>query len=173
MAEGFVRAPYIRDYANIIGIDPDVAVDDFCRLLPFHGDRRRETLVRGQADIVGHRFAPGQDQLPAGVREDRRRRFSNNTESESPRYSTMDLRIAAAILDQGLVIALASAVGMASPRHFWLALSVIALLYHAAGVASAGCSPAAWAIRSYMMRQPRGTTRGEVFRPLPHTIDQA
>jgi hypothetical protein len=109
-----------------------------------------------------------------GVREDRRRRSARSAESgEAPRYTTMDLRIAAAILDQGVVMAVAAAVGMASPRHFWPALALIALLYHGAGVASAGCSPAAWAIRSYMMRQPRGTTRGDVFRPVPHTIDQA
>src|SRR3954451_20130232 len=45
----YVRAR-LRDYANIVGLDANVVIDDFCRLFPDKGDRRRETLVRGQAE---------------------------------------------------------------------------------------------------------------------------
>jgi transcriptional regulator with XRE-family HTH domain len=48
----FARA-YIREYAEIVGADPDVTVDEFCRWFP-EGDRRAERLIRGHAEIVGH-----------------------------------------------------------------------------------------------------------------------
>lgn len=58
----FARA-YVREYAKIIGADPEATVDEFCRCFP-HGDRRGERLVRGQAEIVGHAIAYD-EQVPA------------------------------------------------------------------------------------------------------------
>lgn len=65
----FARA-YIRDYAKIIGAEPDATVDEFCRWFP-QGDRRAERLIRGQAAIVNHPLE-FQDELPPDVEEDRR-----------------------------------------------------------------------------------------------------
>ncbi|HZP49217.1 MAG TPA: helix-turn-helix domain-containing protein [Vicinamibacterales bacterium] len=48
----FARA-YVREYAEIVGADPDATVDEFCRWFP-QGDRRAERLIRGQAEIVNH-----------------------------------------------------------------------------------------------------------------------
>ncbi|HZT77476.1 MAG TPA: helix-turn-helix transcriptional regulator [Vicinamibacterales bacterium] len=48
----FARA-YVREYADIVGVDADATVDEFCRWFP-QGDRRAERLIRGQAEIVGH-----------------------------------------------------------------------------------------------------------------------
>jgi len=48
----FARA-YIREYARLVGVDPDATVDEFCRWFA-QGDRRAEPLIRGQARIVGH-----------------------------------------------------------------------------------------------------------------------
>lgn len=57
----FARA-YIRQYAEAIGADPDITVDEFCRWFP-EGDRRVERVVREQALMVGHELA-WDDQLP-------------------------------------------------------------------------------------------------------------
>jgi transcriptional regulator with XRE-family HTH domain len=48
----FVRA-YVREYANMIGAEPDATIDELCRWFP-QADRRAERLIRGQAEIVGH-----------------------------------------------------------------------------------------------------------------------
>ncbi len=39
----FARA-YIRDYARLVGLDPEEVVEEFCRYFP-NGDRHRDTLV--------------------------------------------------------------------------------------------------------------------------------
>src|SRR5262245_52590224 len=65
----FARA-YIRDYAKMVGADPDAIVDEFCRWFP-QGDRRADRQIRGQAEIVNHNLQPG-DELPPDVSEDRR-----------------------------------------------------------------------------------------------------
>ena len=50
---GIYSRAYIRQYAQAIGVDPDAAVDEFCRWFP-QGDRRAERALREHADIVGH-----------------------------------------------------------------------------------------------------------------------
>src|SRR5262249_38193041 len=68
---GVFARSYIRDYARMIGVDPESAVDEFCRWFP-QGDRRALKLVREQAKIVGHEFHGHGDVPPAGVEIDRR-----------------------------------------------------------------------------------------------------
>src|SRR5215212_6523466 len=65
----FARA-YIRDYAKIVGADPDATVDEFCRWFP-HGDRRAGRQIRGQAEIVNHQLE-FEEHVPPEVGEDRR-----------------------------------------------------------------------------------------------------
>ena len=48
----FARA-HIRQYARLIGADPEAAVDKFCRWYQ-KGDRRALPVVSEQAHIVGH-----------------------------------------------------------------------------------------------------------------------
>ncbi|MGE5245185.1 MAG: helix-turn-helix domain-containing protein [Betaproteobacteria bacterium] len=63
----FARA-YVREYARLVGADPHTTVDEFCRWFP-NGDRRLESVVRGQAAIVGHQL-DWEEAPPAG--EERR-----------------------------------------------------------------------------------------------------
>jgi len=65
---GLFARSFIRDYAQIVGADPDATIDEFRRWFP-EGDRRAERLIRGQAQIVGHSL-DWQDQVPPD--EDRR-----------------------------------------------------------------------------------------------------
>ncbi|PYR58583.1 MAG: hypothetical protein DMF91_16875 [Acidobacteria bacterium] len=66
----FARA-YVREYARLIGADPESTVDDFCRWFP-QGDRRVLRVVREQAEIVGHRLE-WREQLPPDAGETDRR----------------------------------------------------------------------------------------------------
>jgi len=65
----FARA-FIRDYAKMIGADPDATVNEFCRWFP-HGDRRALPQIQGQAAIVNHTLEV-KDEVPEQVGEDRR-----------------------------------------------------------------------------------------------------
>jgi transcriptional regulator with XRE-family HTH domain len=65
----FARA-YIRDYAKIIGVDPDTTVDEFCRWFP-QGDRRADRQILEHAELLDHK--PNlKNEVPASVGEDRR-----------------------------------------------------------------------------------------------------
>jgi transcriptional regulator with XRE-family HTH domain len=66
----FARA-FIRDYANAVGLDADELVDDFCRLFPV-GDRRANSLIRAQSEIIGHQTTYTDDPSLIPGRVDRR-----------------------------------------------------------------------------------------------------
>ena len=48
---GLYARAYVRDYATAIGLDPEEAVDEFCRLFP-HGDRRVRGTMKEMAAII-------------------------------------------------------------------------------------------------------------------------
>jgi len=68
---GIFARSYIRDYARLIGADPDAVVDEFCRWFQ-KGDRRVFRVVAEHAQIVGHELQWRDDRLPAGLDADRR-----------------------------------------------------------------------------------------------------
>lgn len=59
---GLYARAWIRAYATVVAIDPDDAVNEFCRLFP-QGDRRANSTIR---DIAGIVAAPPayQDEFP-------------------------------------------------------------------------------------------------------------
>jgi transcriptional regulator with XRE-family HTH domain len=67
---GIFARSFIRDYAKLVGADPDATVDEFCRWFP-QGDRRALPQIRGQAAIVNHPLEAA-DVVPPDVGEDRR-----------------------------------------------------------------------------------------------------
>ena len=69
---GIYARAYVRGYAKVIGVDPESTVDEFCRCFP-HGDRRAELVIRGQAEIVGHKDLQWRDHVPPRVGEVDRR----------------------------------------------------------------------------------------------------
>lgn len=66
----FARA-YVREYARMIGVDPEATVDEFCRWFP-QGDRRALRFMREHAEIVGHQLEAQEDVPPAASDGDRR-----------------------------------------------------------------------------------------------------
>jgi transcriptional regulator with XRE-family HTH domain len=59
---GIFARSYVREYASLIGVDPESTVDEFCRWFS-RGDRRVLRLMREQAEIVGHQLE-WQEELP-------------------------------------------------------------------------------------------------------------
>ena len=49
--KGLYARAWIRGYANVVGLDPDSQVDEFCRLFP-QGDRRSGETIRDIASII-------------------------------------------------------------------------------------------------------------------------
>ena len=84
----FARA-WVREYARLIGADPETTVDDFCRWFP-QGDRRVLRVVREQAEIVGHQLA-WREQLPAGSSNDRRETEAEAAASRQARLPLVSL----------------------------------------------------------------------------------
>lgn len=91
----FARA-FIRDYAHAIGLDADEVVDDFCRLFPL-GDRRANTLIRAQSEIIGHQTSYADDPalIPGGV--DRRSGSSSPEPPPAPARRWFGARLFAAL----------------------------------------------------------------------------
>jgi transcriptional regulator with XRE-family HTH domain len=136
----FARA-YIRDYCTIVGLDPDETVDEFCRYFP-QGDRRRENLIRGQADVVDIRSQYHEDLLPPdgdrrAVPEDSRRTVRPWTFPGGERGR----RLAGASADVASVSVAAAAVAALLGVQFLPALGILSVGYHAVGSALVGSSP--------------------------------
>jgi transcriptional regulator with XRE-family HTH domain len=93
----FARA-YLRDYAKIIGVDPETTVDEFCRWFP-HGDRRAEPQIRGQAEIVGHDL-DWSDPVPAEVAEGDRRWSADKVEAAARVAASQPEHRASSVFDR-------------------------------------------------------------------------
>ena len=80
----FARA-FVREYAQLVGLDPDATVDEFCRCFP-QGDRRAEPVLRGSAEIVNHQLE-WQDHVPPAVAAEGDRRGAGSAPAMSPKPS--------------------------------------------------------------------------------------
>jgi len=95
----FARA-FVRDYANAIGLDADEVVDDFCRLFPL-GDRRANSLIRAQSEIIGHETTYVDDRalIPGGV--DRRTGRQSIAPPKAPARRWFGARLFDAVKQRG------------------------------------------------------------------------
>ncbi|HEX6465075.1 MAG TPA: helix-turn-helix transcriptional regulator [Vicinamibacterales bacterium] len=91
----FARA-FVRDYANAIGLDPDDVVGDFCRLFPL-GDRRANSLIRAQSELIGHETTYRDDasMIPGGV--ERRNGGASSEPNQKPARRRLGARLFAAL----------------------------------------------------------------------------
>jgi transcriptional regulator with XRE-family HTH domain len=156
---GIYARAYIREYAEMVGVDPDETIDEFCREFP-QGDRRAERLVRGHAEIVGHELT-WHDDLNQAKGD---RRASAPTLFDRWRaVQRRHMRATAAVLDLsvvGIVAALSTAL---MPLSGWSALAVAAVLYHAISLALLGCTPAVWVIDTHATAHPQLQSKGDVL----------
>jgi len=168
---GVYARSYIKTYAEMVGLDPQLTIDEFCRTFP-NGDRRAEPVVRGYADIVQAPITWEDDLLPDGVPD--RRASSSAPERRFPRTSR-SRRLLAAGLDLAAVLAMSGIVAALLRGGFRIALPLIALVYHAGSLIIEGCTPGAWLVDAYVSKHTRraGRLKRPVFFRLGQTTDKA
>jgi transcriptional regulator with XRE-family HTH domain len=144
----FARA-FVRDYARVIGLDPEETVDEFCRLFPL-GDRRADRLIKAQAAIIGHQpqGLGERGYLPAG--EERRGKHKPS----QPDYLRLAPRAVAAFVDAAAVLLLGATSSLLLDTSFWESVGVTAILYHAVS-SFAGASPGSRASAELQHRLPQ------------------
>jgi len=133
----FARA-FVRDYAKVIGLDPDGVVDDFCRYFE-KGDRRGARIVEAQGALIGHQVekAPGAEPLLAG----RERRSADRRAMQPPTLRVKyGPRAVAAAIDIACVTSLAMLSSRVGGIGFWTAVGPAALTYHAVATVIVGAS---------------------------------
>ena len=135
----FARA-YVRDYARIVGLDPEEVVEEFCRFFA-NGDRRRGNLIRAQAEIVDIRSQYRDEELPADG--DRRATGQTATIAQFPRIaaSKTGQRVLGAIADVIFVSIIAALIARLFHVGFLATLGLVSVAYYSAGVAILGRSP--------------------------------
>jgi transcriptional regulator with XRE-family HTH domain len=168
----FARA-YVRQYAEAIGLDPDATVDEFCRWFA-PGDRRAERVVRQTAAIVGHRLDWTDDLVGVVLDADRRTASPAVPDTRLPTFTQSHRgRIVAAVADAVAVAAVGLTVAALLPIGKATALAACAFVYHAASLGVLGCTPAVWAIDTYVQsRHPSSTARGPRFLRLARSADR-
>lgn len=133
----FARA-FVRDYARVVGLDPDSVVDEFCRHFP-QGDRRAARIIAAQAELIGHQPEDllASEPLPAG----RERRRQRRAEAQAPPPSIYRPRVMAAAFDVACVCGASLAAAALVRAGFWSFAGPVALLYFAGSIVMLGTSP--------------------------------
>jgi transcriptional regulator with XRE-family HTH domain len=142
--KGIYARAYLRAYALETGADPDVTVNEFCRWFP-EGDRRAERVVREQAALMGHDLR-WKDDLAA--------EHNRRTLSPAPKLPPLAFahtgRIVAALADASVVLTAGLTVSATMPIGKASSVALCALFYHALALVMLGCTPAVWAIDTYV-----------------------
>lgn len=139
---GIYARSYVRAYAEMVGLDAQGVVDEFCRLFP-QADRRAEPLIRGQAEIIGHPSAWTDEFSEVFPEHDRR-----GSKPGVPLRATGGVRLKRATLARSVAAAIDAAVPLvvaAGARGlgggFWGPLGAAALAYHLVSLLWLGCTP--------------------------------
>jgi hypothetical protein len=147
----FARA-CLREYATLVGLDPDEVVDEFCRWFP-QGDRRAGNLIRAQAEILGVPSQYSDDQLPP--EGDRRAASSERAPREVPLLAAAGGQpTIGAVCDLVVVTGLSLAGSRLLDASFLAALGGVAVACYSAGTATVGRTPAGAAIAALRQRFP-------------------
>jgi len=142
--KGIYARAYLRAYALETGADPDATVDEFCRWFP-EGDRRAERVVREQAALMGHDLQWNDDRAA-----EHNRRTSSPAPTLPPLAFSQTGRIVAALADASVVLTAGLTVSATMPIGKASSVALCAILYHALALVMLGCTPAAWAIDTYV-----------------------
>ena len=156
---GIYARAYVRKYAQLIGVDPDETVNEFCRLFP-QGDRRLAKLLHEHADIVGHELTWSDD-----LRVPDRRTPSASGSSPSSSNATVR-RVAAAMLDGMVVFGFAYLAGVAVPLALATRVVAMATAYYAIHVISGGHTPMLRLIDGYLEHADSGEALSRRMRSL-------
>ena len=167
---GVAARAHIRAYAEAVGADPGATVDEFCRVVP-QGDRRAERIVRGTAEFLGHELVWSDDLPPALTEGDRRAPAARPEGSRGPWWTDVNPRGLAAGIDLVVVFVLARDAVRGGPYRFLDDARADRAGLQRRSVALLGCSPAVWAIDTYIasrlphrQREVPGFTRLALMR---------
>jgi transcriptional regulator with XRE-family HTH domain len=155
--KGIYARAYIRAYAMEVGVDPDVTVDQFCRLFP-NGDRRAERVVRQQAALVGHDLR-WKDDLVGSTKDDKRSVPATDELDLPPVAFTRTGRVIAALADLTAVLGGAVALRTMFQLGWSASLAGSALTYHSLSLVVLGSTPAVWTIDTYLSHRHPNATR--------------
>jgi hypothetical protein len=136
---GVFARGFVRDYARIVGLDPDEVVNEFCRLFPI-GDRRASRMIEAHAQLIGHR--PEIDHRVGGLppKGERRAGMQKEVEPVRARRWVLAPRFVAAVIDVVCALLLAAAAAPVLGVGFWATASVVLVLSHIAGTVLLGVS---------------------------------
>lgn len=148
---GLYARAYVRTYAIEVGLDPETTVDEFCRCFPA-GDRRAGRMVRDQAALLGH-DSTYEDDL-AHVDVDRRAAPADT--NPAPAVFRKGGRFVAAASDGIAVLVISTAVAALAGTRWATAAVACAFTYHAGSLLVLGCTPAAWAVQTYLASRHPG-----------------
>ena len=150
----FARA-FIREYARVVGVDPESTVDEFCRWFP-QGDRRRDRIIRAEAELLGLSSEWRDDLTP----DTERRRPSSAETGPQDGMLARRSRLVAATLDLGISVTAGAIIARVAALPLWPAIGLVTLVYHAAGLVFFGSTPGATVVSAWM----RQTTTADLRR---------
>lgn len=120
---GIFRRAFVRAYATAIGLSPESFIEEFVQLFP-------------ESDAGDSVSAPGNELRLTLVVDPWRRIAITLT------------RVTVALVEAGLIVAIARLTAWMSATSDWSACAVIALVYYALSTACLGRSPASWCLQN-------------------------
>jgi len=159
---GIYARAYVRAYALEVGVDPDMTVDEFCRLFP-NGDRRVGRVVREQAALVGHDLR-WKDDLVGSITDEKRSVAPTGAPNLPAIACTPMGRIVAAMVDVSAAIGVSTGFATLVAARWNASLAVGVLAYHAVSLVALGSTPAVWAIETYLANRHPTTSRAGRLR---------
>ncbi len=164
---GISARAFVREYARALGIDPESAVDDFCRSFP-QGDRRRGNIIRAGAELLG---------VPSEWQDDLRVPAQDRRVADQPEPTPIDIarnavltrrsRIAAVGLDVLLTVSGSLVLSRVTHANTWGVLGITAIGYHAAGLISIGATPGSALVSTFLRHSPSEELRALAATAFP------
>jgi transcriptional regulator with XRE-family HTH domain len=139
--KGIYRRGFIREYATAIGLPPEHAVAEFCRLFPEDDGPTAESSAEGT----------GMADLRLVLAPDSHSWFAPNV-----------TRVLAATLDAFIVLVVARIAVSFLPLAFWTVAGVLGLLYYTAATVCAGTTGASIILDSRRRLQSSGSIAFDV-----------
>jgi transcriptional regulator with XRE-family HTH domain len=136
---GIFARSFVRAYAMRVGLNASEIVDEFCRLYPL-ADRRSETIIKAQAEVIGvsSEFEDDRSRVP---RTGDRRLPPPPPEPDAPGQQLAQ-RTVVASLDLSAVVLFSLVVARVANRDLWSTLGFMAAAYYTIGYIAGGNTPA-------------------------------
>jgi cytoskeletal protein RodZ len=133
---GIFRRAFVRAYATALRLPPESLIEEFVQLFP--------------ESNAGDNAAAPTNELRLMLVVDPLRRMA-----------TILTRVIVALVEAGVIVAIAWLAALISATSFWSACAVVALVYYASSIACLGRSPASWYHQNGLSvrRQRRATLR--------------